>query len=94
MTAHNITSTQSYGSYFLPVRLRGNPTLTTNGTASHYGSYQGGSQLTCSAVPAIDIANPQTPFLVWTYSSGLTVAGTTICRMTDSSAYLGFSAEL
>jgi hypothetical protein len=93
--AHNIVNNKSYGCFVLPVLMRANPTLTTNGTASHYGSWQGGSQLTCSVVPAIDIAHPQTPFLFWTYSgTPLTVAGTTMCRIIDTSAFLSFNAEL
>jgi hypothetical protein len=93
--AHNIFNNQSYGCFVLPVLMRANPTLTTSGTASHYGSWQGGTQLTCSVVPAIDIGHPQTPFLVWTYSgTPLTVAGTTMCRITNTSAFLGFNAEL
>jgi len=93
--AHNIVNDKSYGVFVLPVLMRANPTLTTNGTASHYGSWQGGSQLTCSVVPAIDLSHPQTPFLFWTYSgTPLTVAGTTMCRITDTSAFLSFNAEL
>jgi len=93
--AHNILNNQAYGCFVLPVLMRANPTLITNGTASHYGSWQGGSQLTCSVVPAMDIAHPQTPFLYWTYSgTPLTVAGTTMCRIINTSAFLSFNAEI
>jgi hypothetical protein len=95
ITMHNITAVNAYGSYFLPVTMRANPTLTTTGTAGDYGAYQGGTQITCNTVPSIDTSNNQTPLITYPYTSGtLTIAGTSLARGINSVGFLGFNAEL
>jgi hypothetical protein len=91
---HNITTTDTYGVFFLPVSMRTTPTLTTTGTASNYGAYQAGTQLTCNAVPYMDTTNPQTPLVNFKFASGLTAGGTALVRGTNSVGFLGFNAEL
>lgn len=93
-TMHNITSIDTYGTFFLPVSMRTTPTLTTQGTAAYYGGYQGGVQVTCSAVPYMDTTNTQTPLVNFKFASGLTVGGTVLVRGTNSLGFLGFNAEL
>jgi hypothetical protein len=94
-TMHNINATGAYGSFFLPVVMRANPTLTTSGSAGDYGAYQGSTTITCSSVPLIDTSHPQTPLLNYNYaSSTLTVAGTSLSRGINASGFLGFNSEL
>jgi hypothetical protein len=94
-TMHNISGTGAFGSFFLPVIMRANPTLTTSGSATDYGGYQGSTQITCSLVPLIDTSHPQTPLINYGYAtSTLTVAGTNLSRGINTSGFLGFNAEL
>ena len=93
-TMHNITTTDTYGVFFLPVSMRVSPTLTTTGTPTQYGGYQGGTQVYCNAVPYMDTPNPQTPLVNFKFASGLTAGGTCVVRGTNSVGFLGFSAEL
>ena len=93
-TMHNITAVDTYGVFFLPVSMRTTPTMTTTGTASDYGAFQGGTQLTCSSVPFMDTTNPQTPLVNFKFASGLTVGGTALVRGINSVGFLGFNAEL
>jgi hypothetical protein len=91
---HNITSSGAYGSFTLPVIMRSPPTLTTQGTSTNYGAYQGGTQLACNGVPIIDISHTLTPSLNFPFGGTLTVAGTCFPRAINSLGYLGFNAEL
>jgi len=89
----SLSTVSCYGVITLPVTMRSNPTLTTSGTASNYGGYQGGSNLTCTAVPLFDTSNQQTPLIQYAYS-GLTVGYGSINGSKTSAGFLGFSSEL
>ena len=92
---HNITANNAYGAFTLPVVLRSNPTLTTNGTAGDYGAYQAATELFCNSVPLLDTLNTFTPSLTFAYAGSLTVGGTTFPRAVFGvGSFLGFSAEL
>ena len=93
-TGMTLSSVNIYGPVKTPVSMRVSPTLTTTGTASDYGGYQGGSSITCNAVPVIDTSNPDTPLLAYTFSGGLTVGYASIMGSKVSTAFLGFNAEL
>ena len=93
-TMQNISTSGSWGVFFLPVSMRAFPTLTTAGSGSYYGCYQGGTQITCNSVPIMDTSNPQTPFVNFPYASVLTLGGVTSARGTLGVGFLGFNAEL
>jgi hypothetical protein len=93
-TMHNITTSGSWGVFFLPVSMRASPTMTTQGTASSYGCYQGGTQIFCNSVPVMDTSNQQSPFVNFPYASVLTLGGVTSSRATYGVGFLGFNAEL
>lgn len=93
-TGMSLSTTNIYGPVKLPVTMRASPTLTTSGTASHYGGYQGSTIFTSNAVPSIDTSNPDTPLLSHTFASGLTVGNASIMGARSTLGFFGFNAEL
>jgi len=79
-----------------PVSMRTNPTaLEQTGTAGDYRVRTGITDTVCSAVPTlINVATTTTSQVRFTVASGLTVGNAAIGRSVNSSAYLGWSAEL
>jgi hypothetical protein len=77
-----------------PVSMRAAPTaLEQSGTASHYGIYGVLGTTTCTSVPLYnsgDFDGATTQF----FASGQTTGQGTIGRSNNTSAYLGWSAEL
>jgi hypothetical protein len=79
---------------FFPVTMRTEPTsLEQSGTASHYEIYNG-SNTNLSTVPTFFNATTQSAATRATVASGLTAAQSGSLRSTNSTAYLGWSAEL
>jgi hypothetical protein len=93
-TGVSSSATDIYGPVKLPVTMRTSPTLTTSGTASDYGGYQGSALFTCSAVPVIDTSNIDTPLISYKFASGLTVGYASFMGSRTTSGFLGFNAEL
>ena len=77
------------------VQMRATPTLTTTGTAANYAVFSAGSVVTCTAVPSIGQASPQTTQVSWTTAASLTAgrAGSLLSNNNNTS-YLIYSAEL
>jgi hypothetical protein len=92
----NVTSTTAAEIGFaFPVTMRTAPTaLEQSGTAGDYSVRTGATNTTCSAVPAFNTAEPSQAFVNFTVASGLTAANAAIFRNVNTSAYLGWSAEL
>jgi len=92
----NVTSTTAAEIGFaFPVTMRTAPTaLEQSGTAGDYSVRTGTTNTTCSAVPAFNTAEPSQAFVNFTVASGLTAANAAIFRNVNTSAYLGWSAEL
>jgi hypothetical protein len=79
-----------------PVSMRTAPSsLEQSGTATQYRLRQGGTEITCSAVPAFVFTSTLTTSTVrGTVASGLTAASAIPLRSTSTDAYLAWSAEL
>jgi hypothetical protein len=78
-----------------PVTMRTAPTaLEQSGTAGDYSIRHQSTNTTCSAVPAHDTATTALGIVAFTVSSGLTAGNGSFARPVNSSAYLGWSAEL
>ena len=78
-----------------PVPMRTAPTaLEQSGTAGNYQVQQGGTNTTCSAVPIYNYADTESATVQSTVASGLTIGYAAFLRAVNSSAYLGWSAEL
>jgi hypothetical protein len=91
----NLSTSASYAVIRMPVPLRTNPSLETSGTASNYRLYNGGTNVTCTSVPAIDQAHNETPSVSFTASGSLTLGyATYIGANSTTAAFLGFNAEL
>jgi hypothetical protein len=90
----SLSTTAIYGTFKLPITMRTSPTLTTSGTATDYGGYQGSGQFTCSAIPTINASNIDVLLMNYTFSSGLTVGSASIMGSRTINGYLGFNAEL
>ena len=96
-SSYNGATSFAYALVQFPVPLRIRPTaLEQNGTASHYKIIQGtGAAVNLNSVPSF---NSGTSNLIGTVNcstgSGLTSASGSFFRSNDSTAYLGWSAEL
>ena len=80
----------------LPVAMRAAPTaIDQSGTASHYGSWGNEATTNCSAVPVIRAGDSKTSVNVdLTFNTLNSATGTYLYRITNTSGYLGVSAEL
>ncbi len=78
----------------LPVQLRTTPSMTTSGTASDYTVRQAATSTNCSAVPSFSVGASSKMYLDLTVASGLTAGQSIMLRAANSSAFLGFDAEL
>jgi hypothetical protein len=93
-TGFGYTTGASISVFQFPVPMRTGPSLSTSGTASHYRWLNGGTFLTCSAVPSLDQTNPFTSDVIFTQSTTTVGFGGMIGANSTTAAYLGFSAEL
>ena len=93
-TGFGYTTSASISVFQFPVPMRTSPSLSTSGTASHYRWLNGGTFLTCSAVPSLDQSNPFTSDVIFTQSTTTVGFGGMIGANSTTAAYLGFSAEL
>ena len=80
----------------LPVAMRAAPTaIDQSGTASHYGSWGNEATTNCSAVPTIRAGDSKTSVNIdLTFNTLNSATGTYVYRITNTSRYLGVSAEL
>ena len=80
----------------LPVAMRAAPTaIDQSGTAAHYGSWGNEATTACSAVPVIRAGDSKTSVNVdLTFNTLNSATGTYVYRITNTSGYLGVSAEL
>jgi len=95
--AYAISTTLAFGFNTFPVPMRTRPTaLEQSGTAADYNVVRCGlgTNANCSAVPTFGVANLVGAQTVFTVASGLSngVAGSV--QANNTSAYLGWSAEL
>jgi len=95
--AYAISTTLAFGYVSFPVPMRTRPTaLEQSGTAADYNVVRCGlgTNANCSAVPTFGVANLTNAQTVFTVASGLSngVAGSV--QANNTSAYLGWSAEL
>jgi hypothetical protein len=78
-----------------PVPMRTKPTaLEQSGTAGDYRIVHAATSTTCSAIPTYESASIWSARVPFTVASGLTTGQAGMARSVNSSAYLGFSAEL
>jgi hypothetical protein len=92
----NAATTVARGVVNFPTTMRTEITaLEQSGTASNYQVAHGNLTLTsCSSVPTFSTGQKESCAVNFTVSSGLTAGNGSLIRAADSSAYLGFSAEL
>jgi len=90
------STTTAEGFIQFPTIMRTSPTaLEQSGTAADYSIFStGGVATNCSAVPAFNTATPFGSSVTYTVASGLTGGQAVIIRASNTSAYLGWSAEL
>jgi hypothetical protein len=90
------SSTITYGQIPFPVTMRTTPTaLEQSGTAGDYQVGRAATAVNCSTVPAFDGGTtPNLGMVNFTVASGLTVGEGVRNQAVNSTAYLGFSAEL
>ena len=78
-----------------PVEMRIAPTaLEQSGTAGDYSIRHQATSTACSAVPAFETASTKKGVFTLTVASGLTAGNGSFARPVNTSAYLGWSAEL
>jgi hypothetical protein len=91
----NNSTTTTQTQFSLPQEMRIAPTaLEQSGTATDYAVSATGGPVTCSAVPTHIGASNKSATFTLTVASGLTAGQCTTGRAANSSAYLGWSAEL
>lgn len=93
----NEGSNTQYTAFPLKQTMRTTPTLTTSGTASNYEILRAAGSTVLSSVPVLDTLNltTETVFITSTTSGGLTAGqGSMLRAASNTSAFLGFSAEL
>ena len=95
-SAFSNSTTTMLGAVVFPVTMRIAPTaLEQRGTASEYGIQQGGTGITCSAVPSFSNGTTYNSVVTFTVASGLTAGSAGLLRSeNNSTAYLAWSAEL
>ena len=95
LVGYNDTTTRAIVYYYFPVQLRGNPTLTTTGTASDYAIRWANVNFTvCSAVPTIVNPSVNSARVDCTVASGLTVGYGSQLSDNATGTWLGFNSEL
>ncbi len=95
LVGYNDATTRAIVYYYFPVQLRGNPTLTTTGTASDYGIRWANVNFTvCSAVPTIVGPSVNSARVDCTVASGLTVGYGAQLGDNSTGTWLGFNSEL
>jgi hypothetical protein len=93
--SHNASTTLARGLISFLVQMRIAPSaLTQSGTAGDYRVQHQTTTTTCSSVPALSGGSVWGSVVQFTVSSGLTAGQGSVIRSVNSSAYLGFSAEL
>ena len=90
------STTSALFTYPFKVEMRIAPTaLEQSGTAGDYSvRRQGNNSVTCSAVPSFGAGARNQGLVVLTVASGLTAGEAIAARAVNTSAYLGWSAEL
>jgi hypothetical protein len=90
------TTTSALVNHFFPVVMRTAPTaLEQSGTASDYTvRRQGGSVIACNSVPTFGATSTIAANIQLPVASGLTAGEGSAGRAANTSAYLGWSAEL
>ena len=78
----------------LPVSMRIAPTVVTSGTAGDYRVLQGGSFVTCNALPTFETATPEQVTIRYPAASGYTTGYGGAANGVNSNAFIGFSSEL
>jgi hypothetical protein len=92
---HNSLSTTMAATSPFPVPMRSAPTaLEQSGTAADYSIAHANINTACSAVPTFVSASPFAATTTLTVAAGLTAGQGSRARAVNSSAYLGWSAEL
>lgn len=92
---HNISTIGALVNLSFPVTMRASPTaLETSGTASDYDVQYLATATTCSAVPTFNAASQYIGTTAFTVASGLTAGQGSNGRSVNTTAYLGWSAEL
>jgi hypothetical protein len=80
--------------FVFPVPMRTAPTLTTSGTASHYGNLNSGGFYTATQVPTMESVRSFSASVI-VYSNGLSTGQATVFRnAANTNGYLLFTAEL
>ena len=79
--------------YFFPVEMRGDPSLTTSGTASDYVIYEAGDVHACSAIPQANTINNFAMRLIFTSSGNLAQGNAAENLPYNADAILRFDAE-
>jgi hypothetical protein len=93
--SHNASTTLARGLISFPVQMRIAPSaLTQSGTAGDYRVQHQTTATNCSSVPTLSGGSVWGALVQFTVSSGLTAGQGSVIRSVNSSAYLGFSAEL
>ena len=88
-------TTQLYATMQFPVPMRVAPSaLEQDGVAADYQIYNGSGNVACSAAPSFANASTLTSLILFVTASGLTTGQIGLPRPTNSTAYLGWSAEL
>jgi hypothetical protein len=92
----NNSTTAAYILTNFPATMRTSPTaLEQTGTAGDYSLVTSGTTVTvCSSVPTIDTANQFQGISIFNVASGLTAGQGCLGRPVNTSAFLGWSAEL
>jgi hypothetical protein len=92
---HNLSTVGALCSLSFPVTMRTAPTaLETSGTAGDYDIQYLATATTCSAVPTFNAASQYIGSVAFIVASGLTAGQGSNGRSVNTSAYLGWSAEL
>jgi hypothetical protein len=68
--------------------------LEQSGTASHYGVIYLATSIACNAVPFFAASSTISAYVMFPTSAVLTAGNGVLCTARNSSAYLGWSAEL
>jgi hypothetical protein len=91
----NINTVIAYLTVPYPVTMRTAPSaLEQSGTAGDYSIFHASTSTVCSAVPAFVYGSQQQAVVSLTVASGLTTGDAVALRNVNTSAYLGWSAEL
>ena len=88
------SGTNAYMQHHHPVEMRGEPSMTTTGTAGDYSIRRAGNTIGCSNVPSLSSTSRTVGHVLWRVASGLSSGQAVTGKHDAANHYIDWSSEL